>query len=391
MKDKHIGKIKQIFGVGWEAYCKNNPVRPAITMNVHKMMACRTELMGFRQWVCPSCGVSRKVPHTCKSRFCSICGMVATENWIRRQFGFLLNCSYQHVVVTIPFEVRWIAKRCRKEVLCAMSRIAAVVMMEWAQERGFQIGIVSFFHSFGETLQSHPHFHMIVTSGGLTEKGTWHVERSAFPAHILMPRYRARMLSFLKELLLSGKVKTKASKWFHIKELAKTTTHWQFYVEKITHNQRSMILYITRYVKRMIMSEKRIVDWDNKVVSFMTHKGRLLVYKLDQFIACLVQHIPDRYFHLVRYYGIYAPASRKRYAKALPFWGTLQKRFPPSTWRDRQAQRLGYDPLHCQTCRTDLLPLVVSYPRKWAELTWQQLLDANGIAYQLKLEGDNTS
>src|SRR3989338_1886207 len=120
MRDKHTGKIKQIIAIGWEDFIKKNEVRPAVKMNVYKMMACRTNLMGHHLYLCPYCGNGQLIPHSCKSRFCSVCGMVATENWIRHQFGFLLACPYQHVVVTIPFDIRWIAKRCRKEVLGAI-------------------------------------------------------------------------------------------------------------------------------------------------------------------------------------------------------------------------------------------------------------------------------
>lgn len=314
--------------------------------------------------------------------------MVATENWIRHQFGILLACPYQHIVVTIPYDFRWMAKRCRKEVLGAMSRIAAEVIMEWAQERGFRPGIVSFFHSFGETLQFHPHYHILVTSGGLTPNGTWRTERAEFPGELLMRRYRAKMLAFFRELILSGKLKTKKSKWYYVKQLSVTELHWQFYVERITYNERAMLLYITRYVKRMIMSEKRIVSWNDKDVTFMTKSGKTLVYPMAMFIKCITQHIPDRYFPLIRYYGLYASACRQDYEKAKPFWGTLQKPVKRSTWRERQRTRLGYDPLWC--CGQAMRLFQVNYPKSWAHLTWEKLLSANQIAYQQKLKWDDS-
>ena len=125
MKKKHVGKVKRILAIGWKDYARtHSPIRAAVKANVFKMLACRTPLLGSHLYVCPSCGEARVIPHSCKSRFCSICGMVATENWIRKQFGFLWNCPYQHVVVTLPCELRGIAKGARHEVLNAMTRIA---------------------------------------------------------------------------------------------------------------------------------------------------------------------------------------------------------------------------------------------------------------------------
>ena len=311
--------------------------------------------------------------------------MIATENWIRKQFGFLWNCPYQHVVVSLPYELRGIAKGARYQMLNAMTRIAAEVMMEWATKRGFQLGIVSFFHSFGEKLQFHPHYHMIVTSGGLTPEHLWKTEKSAFPGAHLMEQYRARMMEFTRELVNSNQVNSPVAKEGLLKQISMAFKHWQFYVEKITYNEKHLLLYITRYVKRMIMSEKKIISWNSENVTFMTKSGKVLEYEITRFIHCITQHIPDKQFRLVRYYGFYANACRKIYRSAKHWWVPLQKAVEKSTWRDRQWQRSRHDPMVCKKCKVSLVLVAVSYGKKWVYWTWNQLLEANGLPQRLTL------
>ena len=78
-------KLKRIFLDHWPQFDRKHPgIRPAIRKNVTKMLKCGTEEMGFHHYQCLSCGAERKVPHTCKSRFCPSCGVGQTERWIEQ-------------------------------------------------------------------------------------------------------------------------------------------------------------------------------------------------------------------------------------------------------------------------------------------------------------------
>jgi len=49
--------------------------------NVAKMLLCRNGL-GYHEYICPECGSTKRIPHTCKSRFCPSCGKVAKDRWV---------------------------------------------------------------------------------------------------------------------------------------------------------------------------------------------------------------------------------------------------------------------------------------------------------------------
>ena len=122
---KKLGKIVEIFLYYWEEYLSKNPTRLTEKINVKKMLICRTPFLGQHKYECPDCGYSINVPHSCKSRFCSVCGYTATEAWIAIRFNTILNCGYQHVVVTIPKRLRWMLKINRIVTLNMFSRLVA--------------------------------------------------------------------------------------------------------------------------------------------------------------------------------------------------------------------------------------------------------------------------
>ena len=119
-----IGKIKTIFADKWGEYRTTNKVRNIENINVLKMLSCRTALLGKHVYRCQGCGYEREVPHSCKSRFCSVCGYTATEEWIRKRFPVLLNCWYHHVVVTVPSFFRWIINLDRTLTLNLFARFS---------------------------------------------------------------------------------------------------------------------------------------------------------------------------------------------------------------------------------------------------------------------------
>lgn len=392
------GKLRTIFLDHWEKYRSENIVRPVENINVLKMLSCRTPLLGKHIYNCPTCDYTLEIPHSCKSRFCSVCGYVAMENWIRKRFSFLLNCHYHHVVVTVPSFFRWIIKQDRTLTLNLFAKLAAETIQEWTKSRGYEVGIICFFHSFGERLQFHPHFHMIVTAGGITEKNTWYKTTEKIPGHILMPRFKAKWTSNIKNLFREEKLITDGNlgKLFHQMNHIHDE-HWQFYTDKITKDSTFTMLYCARYAKKMIMSEKRIINYDGNEVTFFSSKGRVLVYKVDHFIKCLIQHIPENNFRLVRYYGFYSNTSKKKYAIARATWQPLQGKREPWDWKTRQLYRNANDPEYenkrkdpfvCPSCGTELELREVIYPEPLYKRRLENILDHFKLEIQQKIKLD---
>jgi|DEB0MinimDraft_10_1074344.scaffolds.fasta_scaffold05034_5 hypothetical protein len=73
--------------------------------------------------------------------------------------------------------------------------------------------------------------------------------------------------------------------------------------------------YIGRYLKRPPLSEANIKYYDGTYVEFeykdhRDNKRKRIILTVNQFIATIIIHIPDKYFRNVRYYGIVANRNR---------------------------------------------------------------------------------
>jgi len=392
-----LGIIRTVILDHWEEYVKDNYVRPTENENVLKMLSCRTPLLGKHIYKCPQCGKELEVPHSCKSRFCSLCGYVANINWMRDRFPFILDCHYHHVVVTVPAYFRWIIKRDRVKTLNLFIRTAADVILEWAQERGYQVGIVCFFHSFGDTLQFHPHFHLLVTAGGLKKDGTWHYADANIPGHVLMPIFKARFTDGIKKFFDKGVITTKAPLSRIKYQIShQHDKHWQFYTQRVTREGPETMMYCARYCKKMIISEERIIDYDGQEITLWNSKRtKTMVYTWKHFIKCILQHIPEKNFRIIRYYGFYSNRSKKKYDLAKKYWKPLIESIKKLDWRTRQMlknandpeypkdQRL--DPLICSECGETLVLHKIIYPEPRYKRTFENIKIILGIAVEQKL------
>jgi hypothetical protein len=79
---------------------------------------------------------------------------------------------------------------------------------------------------------------------------------------------------------------------------------------------------------------------------------RIITYTLRQFLWLLARHIPDKYFRLVRYSGIFAPNKKTKLIECinqqipLPLsHETIPAR--PTTYRSRMISTFKKDPLVC--------------------------------------------
>jgi hypothetical protein len=394
-----LGVIRTIFLDNYEPYKKHNIVRPVEEENVLKMLACRTPLLGKHIYECDHCGHIEEHPHSCKSRLCSVCGYIATENWIRSRFNFLLNCHYHHVVVTIPAYYRWIIKQDRTVTLNLFIHCAAETLMEWSTARGYEVALICFFHAFNRYGKFHPHFHILTTAGGITEDMRWYRTAENIPGNVLMPIFRAKFTSGIKELFRQGIVTTKAPLsrvFYQISHQA--DEHWQFFTDRITRESSHTMEYCARYCKKMVMSESRIIDYDKKSkdVTFWDSKfEKVLVYDVEIFMKCILQAVPDKYFHLVRFYGFYSNRSKKKYAVATKEWQSLAVHREKLSWALRQTLRNYNDPkypdgkpknpLVCPKCKTPLKLKKIIYPEPKYRRTLENIKIVLGLAVEQKL------
>jgi hypothetical protein len=164
------GKLfKQIFLDHWELFVKAHPglIRSSIHKNIEKMLACGTEEMGFHLYKCGSCEIEKKVPHTCKSRFCSSCGVRQTDMWIERYTTLFANCEYQHVIFSPPDDFRKYFGIGKTPYYNMLYDTVNQTLRDWYEPKGYLPGGMDVMHTFGRDTKYHVHMHVLLTCGGL--------------------------------------------------------------------------------------------------------------------------------------------------------------------------------------------------------------------------------
>ncbi len=364
--------LKDIFtkNSSWDKFwLKNAPhMRWDIIWNVQKTIMCRDK-WGYDLYTCAHCPDSyRKVPHTCKSRFCSSCGKIAADRWAEKSLNELLDVEYKHLFFTMPKELRsWFAFN-RKEALNCLFTAVKDAILKFAHFRGFKPGIIQISHTFGARLNWNPHIHILLTAGGLCLKEeSW--KTGFYNCIVIKKFYRYNLLKSLAKLFKENKL-TVPEQHKHIK----TPYTFQSYLTQFHHKEwyvkfgRSLnekksnraLTYIARYTKRPVIAESKITNATDTHVTFefddrATGEKKTLALPIEVFFKRLIRHIPDFHFRVIRHVGIFANRVRtKALEKARSFLGQKIKQIKKVTWREKYKLTYGKDPLHCKICGLEM-------------------------------------
>lgn len=363
---------------------------------VKKVMACKdVDILGYTVYVCKECGYRHRVANTCKSRFCNACGKRMTDDWIVKASSSFLNVPYHHIVFSPPSEL-WLFFACYRDCLNFLFRAANKAVSEWCEEQGFVPGVTEVLHTFGSTLQFHPHIHMLLSEGGLSEKANFDFsvwqECGFFPERVLKERFKYWLIKLLRGYAavktreqifnIPNTIKELWQKKLNCRDFYQATVElykiiWYVYIGEKLSNASFTTRYIGRYAKRPCLSEAKIVYYSCKeqIVRFAYHdkienEDAEITFTVDEFLKRLIRHIPEKGFRMIRYCGIYANRTRTETVKFLfpqiiALFGMAQLAYAPvKTWRERIKESTGTDPLLCPNCQIELGLVSVTYPAR---------------------------
>lgn len=376
-------------GNNWEEYKEN--YRPAyyVVEAVEKLRKCRTGALGYHFWYCEECGFGGKSPHSCKSKLCSSCATIATNNWLAEVLPTLLDIKYFQIVFTLPPDFYSIFTGNKKELYNLFFRTAADTLLLVAASLDFEPGIVIVFHPFGSEYNVHPHLHCMVTAGGLTlnRKGWFPVK--AWPLEKTRETFKALLYQRLRKLVSEGKVFNPHGSFEDFNNIVTPLylKNWNLHIsyKEQGGNARFGLSYISRYAKRAIIADRNLLYYDGNLVVFKA-KTKTLTKEITlpkaEFIARVLRHIMPKYFKTTRFYGLYANKKKKTLVPLAKALADLQAIKPPrekQSWRERRKQYSGKDPLLCPYCGHELTLVEVTYsariPEKWEGILTLPIFD----------------
>lgn len=364
------GVYKKIFSDHWSTFTKINTgsIREVVYSEVKKMMNCGSLDNGYVEFKCGACGEVRRVGFTCKSRFCTSCGKVKTDNWVEDLTFKIIRTHHRHMVFTIPEELRVYFQR-ERELLDILPKCAANVLKSWFIERNkseqFTPGIVAVIHTFGRDLKWNPHVHLLVTKGASGKKTQWK-PFSFMPYPMLRSRWQKLLLDELKSKV---KKKKRELKDLINKLYKKLEEGFYVYAKGEITTVEAAGKYVGRYTSRPAMAESRIIKYDGENVTFYYERHEdgqrvELTMHAIEFIKKLIIHIPEKNFKMIRYYGIYS-SHNKCEAKFFKFIDekVAEQLKKLRKWEYRILKHFGVDPLRCPNCNTQMIIADVVYNR----------------------------
>ncbi|MEL6653508.1 MAG: transposase [Bacteroidota bacterium] len=200
------------------------------------------------------------------------------------------------------------------------------------------------------------------------------------PQRLLADRLRSVYLKNLLSLYRKGELRVSSSwedegaflKWLG----SLNDRQWIVSIQPSLRDLSQIVAYVGRYTKRACLSESKLEsiadgqiryrfnDYKNTPRGMKPTQG-IITQDAFKFLDALLQHVPEKGYRMVRYYGLY---SSRRYKQIKPSgeascecackpsepdWYSEIDWGPYEDYRKAQLERTGVDPLYCLNCNQD--------------------------------------
>ncbi len=323
--------IQDIFITYGDQYIKNHNLSKEQWKIFNAIRNCGTKELGYHICTCEECGEEYFGYNSCRNRHCPMCQNYAREKWISNESSYLLDSKYFHIITTVPAELNEVfmynTKICYNILFKATSE-SILTLSEDPKWLGAKVGITSILHTWGQTLELHPHIHSIVTGGGLKNNHWVSCDKDyIFKVQVLGSLFKNKFLSFLKHefknLILKDNLNDIKSFNKFLEPLYNKT--WITYIEPPKGNPDNVVEYIGRYSFRVAISNERIKSIDNGNISFEykdykdNSKIKEMTITAEEFIRRFLLHaLPDN-FTKIKHYGLLSNKNKKNNIKLCRF------------------------------------------------------------------------
>lgn len=277
---------------------------------LHAIIACRTAKLGMVFYRCSSCGRTHAMGRSCGNRHCPTCQQGKTKAWLEKQLDRLLPCPYFLLTFTLPAKLRAFVRAHQRAAYAALFEASSGAIKRLAADPKYvgtkSPGFFGVLHTWGRTLEYHPHVHYVVPGGGLSDNGAcWLASRADFfvPVRALSKIFRAKFRDCLRRAGLLSQVDPDV--W---------RQDWVVHSQAVGDG-RASLKYLAPYVFRVAISDHRIVSCDDTTVTFCYRKSgsrrwRKMTLDAMEFIRRFLQHVLPTGFQKVRHYGFASSNSK---------------------------------------------------------------------------------
>jgi Putative transposase/Transposase zinc-binding domain len=375
-------EVAQIFRRHGPDYRKNHGLSRQQHQALRDIERCRTAHLGGHLDACSQgCGYLAISYNSCRNRHCPKCQSLKQAQWLAARRERLLPVPYFHLVVTLPHELKPLARFNPEPVFHLLFESASRALRQLARDyEGLQaqVGFTAVLHTWDQDLNFHPHLHLVVTGGGLSpDGGRWVAARNSFllPVRALSKIIRGKFLEGLEKVFREGRLQGQVAcleEPGHFQRFLRQLRRkkWVVYAKGSFGGSPKAYQYLSRYTHRVAISNHRLVNLAEGKVSFRARDNsrpghqRLVTITAPEFIRRFLLHVLPPRFVKIRHYGLMAPANAKTKlekarallslkapgATAAPPGLELDTPSETNTWQDMLRALTGLDLSTCPNC-----------------------------------------
>src|SRR5882724_5253847 len=290
---------------------------------------CRTAALGGHVKRCDRCGHGEIAYNSCRNRHCPKCQAAARAEWLEARSEDLLPVEYFHVVFTPPEQLGAVALQNKRLIYGLLFRAASETLVQIAADQrhlGAEIGLLAVLHTWGQTLQHHPHLHCVVPGGGLSpDHFRWIGCRKGFflPVKVLSRLFRGKFVAYLKAANEQGRLVFRGQskhleEGSHFASLLNEVSklEWVVYAKRPFGGPVQVLKYLARYTHRVAISNQRLVSLSEGKVTFRWkdyadgNGVKEMTLDVREFTRRFLLHNLPRGFVRIRHYGLLANRCR---------------------------------------------------------------------------------
>ena len=363
--ETHFEELEMIWGERYRS--RYGAFRPHVKDVIHQYLDCGDPHNGFARIKCNDCNHEFLLPFSCKRRhFCPSCHQKRVITFGEELCENVLKAvPHRHWVFSIPKRLRIYFLFDRK-LLPKLSRCVWNVLKKYlvsmTSYEDASPGAVLAMQTFGDFLDFHPHVHAIVSDGCFYGEGLFMVSPSPL-AKDLEEAFRHEVLKMLKkEGKINDTVIENMMSWHH--------TGFNIYCgPPIWPQDEKGLENLARYIIRASFSQERMTyipanksdDGTAKVLYRGKDGKSSKTFDAVDWLALLVNHIPDRYAQTIKYNGFYSnrkkgdrrKAGRDNDVPALIDSGQSRSEFKKN-WARLIQKIYNVDPLICPNCHGNM-------------------------------------
>jgi hypothetical protein len=291
-----------------------------------KILNCRTETVPHLFISCDTCTSVHPVYKSCKDRMCPVCNGAASIKWTAKRESELLPTGYFLLTYTVPSELRTIFLSNKMICYNLLFKSVSLSLMEGIRDNDRKFhgnaGFFGMLHTWDQRLHFHPHIHIVIPAGCLSDDGTeWTASSPSFflPVKKLSSDFRKKLLYHLRKKHRKGSLKIPkdiddAEKLFGQLEKIPWVVNSQA-PGTVRKKPENVVRYLSRYVAKSAVSDSRIRKVENGNVHIRYFDRKKKQKKTDvitemQFMQRMVLHFLPKGFKKVRFFGFMANRHR---------------------------------------------------------------------------------